>query len=575
MTDTPKKINKTWMDSMKLKYLSELKKRQIKLSEYLALAKHSVHETELDPYIAAKKDACRVPGDLEFMEIERIAHSMSGTGATFGFPIISELAHILEDHVRESPNKIDATIIQDIQNLIDACKVCYSENTSAHEGEVLNLLSSTLESVAAKKLPVLLVVDDDEDVHNLLRELLKKEVRVITSTNAMDGIEIIKSHRPDIVILDDIMPGELSGLDMLELIQQMPDEIKSIPIIMLTVRKHSADAERARKAGAVNYITKPVDPMNLLEKIQLLLKSLQKTVMIVDDDKEIIALLEHAFHVAGCRVKTAEDGTQALKMMGENPPNLLLLDRSMPGLDGISVLKKMRDTPSLQSVPIIFLTAKGQEQDILEGFNHGAADYITKPFSLEVLLARCMRIMKVGDLEKLATIDSKTNANNYYAFENQAELCFKQMARYKAGILHGFKDKKPEITFVAIDLDGFKQINDTEGHAAGDEALKEVVNFFMLKLRPNDFFARVGGDEFAIIMSANGDATHKVMRRLRLAFDKKFTPPGRDIPKLSFSYGVCQLEPDEELHAVIQMSDQAQLQEKNERRSLKTKNSGL
>ena len=119
-----------------------------------------------------------------------------------------------------------------------------------------------------------------------------------------------------------------------------------------------------------------------------------KTVLIADDDPVILDLLALKFGQRGIRVLLAADGEEALNSARENHPDLALLDRMMPGLDGIAVLRALREDPATRHIPVIFLTAKRQEQDILEGFRLGVADYVIKPFLPEEVLARSLRLLE-------------------------------------------------------------------------------------------------------------------------------------------------------------------------------------
>ncbi len=119
-----------------------------------------------------------------------------------------------------------------------------------------------------------------------------------------------------------------------------------------------------------------------------------KTVLIADDDPVILDLLALKFGQRGIHVLLASDGEAALKSARENLPDLALLDRMMPGLDGLAVLSQLREDPVTRHIPVIFLTAKRQEQDILEGFRKGVADYVIKPFLPEEVLARSLRLLE-------------------------------------------------------------------------------------------------------------------------------------------------------------------------------------
>ena len=121
-------------------------------------------------------------------------------------------------------------------------------------------------------------------------------------------------------------------------------------------------------------------------------------VLIADDDPLLRALLEHRFATAGYRVSGVEDGLQALKAVGDDPPELLILDAMMPVMDGFEALRRIRADPGLRDVPVIMLTALRQEDAVMNALNLGAADYLSKPFIPDELLARARRVLPPLDV---------------------------------------------------------------------------------------------------------------------------------------------------------------------------------
>jgi DNA-binding response OmpR family regulator len=150
---------------------------------------------------------------------------------------------------------------------------------------------------------------------------------------------------------------------------------------------------RGLTAGAVDYVIKPFDPDVVGKKIRARLARLGTKILVVDDDPTICDLFARKFDAAGFVVEVAEDGQKALDMMRASAPDLVLLDRMLPGFSGMTVLQTMREIPELVQTPVIFLTAKKQEADILAGFELGAADYIVKPCNPDEVLARCERLL--------------------------------------------------------------------------------------------------------------------------------------------------------------------------------------
>lgn len=118
-----------------------------------------------------------------------------------------------------------------------------------------------------------------------------------------------------------------------------------------------------------------------------------RTVMIVEDDRVIVALLRHMLQRRGYEVEVAEDGRAALSRIGGKPPGLVLLDVMLPFVDGFEVIQRMREEPAWERVPVIMLTAKAQERNVVRALDAGANDYVVKPFKPEELAARVRRLL--------------------------------------------------------------------------------------------------------------------------------------------------------------------------------------
>jgi two-component system phosphate regulon response regulator PhoB len=117
------------------------------------------------------------------------------------------------------------------------------------------------------------------------------------------------------------------------------------------------------------------------------------SILAVDDEEDVLELVRYNFHKEGFKVETATTGEDAIKKAKANPPNAILLDRMLPGIDGIEVCRQLKADSKTSSIPIIMLTAKGEESDVVSGLEVGADDYVTKPFSPKVLIARVRRIL--------------------------------------------------------------------------------------------------------------------------------------------------------------------------------------
>ena len=188
------------------------------------------------------------------------------------------------------------------------------------------------------------------------------------------------------------------------------------------------------------------------------------TVMIVDDTKENINVLRKTLANIGCKISVALNGEMALDLIPKLKPNLILLDIMMPGIDGYEVCRRLKKDAELQDVPIIFVTAKGDTEDIVQGFEAGAVAFIMKPFRQEEVCTRVKTHLALSAaIKKLIRdneTDSLTGLINRRTFLKRVE---NEAMRFK-------RNQKP-FALLFGDIDFFKKVNDTYGHSAGDDVL--------------------------------------------------------------------------------------------------------
>lgn len=219
--------------------------------------------------------------------------------------------------------------------------------------------------------------------------------------------------------------------------------------------------------------------------------------LLVDDVKANLLLLAKALgQDYECRL--ANDGASALTQAFGDPPDLILLDVMMPGLDGYEVCRRLKTDPRTMNIPVIFLTHLNEEEDEKTGLEAGAIDYITKPFRLPIIKARVrnhLELKRRGDLlEQLAGMDGLTGIPNRRRFDETLLAEWNRARRYGASL-----------ALILFDIDFFKSYNDHYGHPQGDDCLRKVAAVLAATLqRASDTLARYGGEEFAAILS---DAT--------------------------------------------------------------------
>jgi diguanylate cyclase (GGDEF)-like protein len=228
-------------------------------------------------------------------------------------------------------------------------------------------------------------------------------------------------------------------------------------------------------------------------------------ILIVDDNPgDIDVLLELLKHFD---VRAVLDGVSALETIEEEPPDLILLDITMPGMDGFEVCQALKANPKTANIPIIFLSIRTDVENIVTGFELGGVDYITKPYLPKETIARIQTHLKlqhaIKELKLLANTDPLTGIANRRSFFLEATETFESAK----------KEQLPLHLFL-IDIDNFKMVNDNYGHAIGDQVMRGFVEEVQKLLHPVKHFARLGGDEFVVILEdvEQTEAWHKLDR---------------------------------------------------------------
>jgi diguanylate cyclase (GGDEF)-like protein len=231
-------------------------------------------------------------------------------------------------------------------------------------------------------------------------------------------------------------------------------------------------------------------------------------VLVVDDDRNLRKIIATNLELAGFNVEAASDGPEALRKIEDVQPDLVLLDLMMPHMDGYEVARRIRhhQNPSIANLPIIILTAKGETEDKLRGFEAGADDYVTKPFGPQELVARVRA--KIRRVEADSSLSPLTRLPGNLAIEME--------------LRRRLDDREP-FAVLYLDLDNFKAFNDVYGFTHGDETIQlvariatEVVHRFG---DPTDFVGHIGGDDFIIV--TRSDVAEPISQEIIREFDRE------------------------------------------------------
>lgn len=282
------------------------------------------------------------------------------------------------------------------------------------------------------------------------------------------------------------------------------------------------------------------------------------TVLIVDDERVNRTVLAELLQ-GECRIILAKDGPTALQRVQEEKVTLILLDASMPGMDGYEVLQQLKADERTANISVIFVTGQTDEQNEERGLLLGAVDYIAKPIRPLLVQARVRNHLKFARqremLERLSMQDGLTGIANRRCFDLAFKRAYAQHRRYKT-----------PLGLVMIDVDHFKAYNDSYGHAAGDNALCAISNVLAgVMRRPYDLAARYGGEEFVLLLPGSGDILMLMDEiRNRIAALKILHQRSDISDYLTISAGAVMVEADslKTYQEILKYSDEALYQAK-------------
>jgi two-component system, cell cycle response regulator len=284
-------------------------------------------------------------------------------------------------------------------------------------------------------------------------------------------------------------------------------------------------------------------------------------ILVVDDNADNIEIIATRLRFRGYEIIEASDGQQALAAVERDPPDLILLDVMLPDIDGYEISRRIKGNPELPFTPIILVTARDSTQDKVAGLDAGADDYLTKPINFPELEARVrsmLRIKRLQDeleeknreLERLSISDGLTGLFNHRHIHGLLADEFERVER-----------TNDCMSVAMLDLDRFKQVNDTFGHQAGDRVLIDVAAILQDTAREIDRIGRYGGEEFMVLLPETCvDEAAVFVERVRAAVADRAFDIGRDEPlRMTISGGVATFPHDmiDSVETLVRWADAA------------------
>ena len=435
-----------------------------------------------------------------------------------------------------------------------------------------------------------LVVDDVPPNVKLLEAKLTSEYfDVLTAFSGPEALEVISREHPDIVLLDVMMPG-MDGFEVCRRIKA--DKVTAhIPVVMVTALDQPSDRVAGLDAGADDFLTKPVQDLALFARVRSLvrlkvmmdeLRNREATgvnmgwdnvpsteleinlpadgsILIVDEQERVMERIARALDDVG-ELTFMSGGDDVAERAREKNFDLIIVSLTMRNTDGLRVCSKLRSFEETRHVPILVMVDDGNTKLLVRALEMGVNDYVVRPVDRMEFLARVktqLRRKRYADKlwenfhmsMQLATTDAVTGLYNRHYLTSHMETQIQSADR-----------KGKTLSVLMMDIDHFKRVNDTHGHAVGDRVLKEFAMRIGKNIRGVDLAARYGGEEFVVMMPETPvDWALMIAERLREEIaDNPFEVGLKDGPlNITVSIGVAASQADETPSQLLEVADKA------------------
>jgi two-component system cell cycle response regulator len=444
-----------------------------------------------------------------------------------------------------------------------------------------------------------LVVDDILSNVKLLEAKLSAEYfEVVSAFNGLEALAKVDEHEPDIVLLDVMMPG-MDGFEVCRRIKQNP-KTAHVPVVMVTALDQPSDRVAGLDAGADDFLTKPVDDSALFARVRSLVRLKMMTdelrlrettgqnmglidpadtlidaaptgrILVIEDRPESVAWFNQALTPAN-EVFAVDSFEEALIRVRGGDFDLIVVSLGLRGFDGLRLCSQLRSLPEGRNVPILVLVSDGDRRKLNQALEMGVNDYLTRPVDKNELIARVrtqLRKKRYADRLRhnvqlsleMAITDQLTGLHNR-----------RYMARHLDNLIAGARKSGKPLAFLIMDIDHFKSVNDSHGHDAGDEVLREFAGRISANVRGIDLACRYGGEEFVVVMPDTDMAfAYTVAERLRKSVEEAAFAISREPFKLNvtISIGIAGSEGNvDSADKLLHRADQALYRAKREGRN--------
>ncbi|MGS2743522.1 diguanylate cyclase [Halomonas sp. LS-001] len=491
-------------------------------------------------------------------QLNSVLHSLAGSAGTFGFESLGRQAREYElqvVNVLKQDLKQSLPVFDWVTQLQSALEV--DKNRKA----VVGMETTRLESVG--DAPSIWLLERDVMLAEYVAQQLHSFGFQVRHFSDAQQLKQDKSLSPDLLLIDHRATQNKAIRENPVAFWQTHLQDYTCPILFTGTEESFTARLNALRSGGQNYFVKPLDMIKLASHIAQLIKtkdSQPERVMIVEDDTELAHHLQCVLEDAGMHVSIFDRPDPLFEAINDFNPELILMDLWLPGITGAEIAALLGQMERWSQIPIVYLSAESNAELRGQALLRGGDAFLEKPIDTDLLINLCRsRVMRLRKLEDTKNRDALTgllkHASIKEALQDQWLLA----------------QRKPQVfSVVMLDIDHFKAVNDTHGHAVGDLVIAAVGTLLRQRFRSTDKLGRYGGEEFTLVLiDCTADNAASMVNSLREDFAAIQFTGGRESFSCTLSAGVVDNQhfPDDIAESLLNRADQALYQAKNSGRN--------
>lgn len=515
----------------------------------------------------------RIEGDMKTLqELHRFVHNLISNGEALGYPELGveacELEQLLKSLIQKDILLDTAQSDEILQHINELKKILVEQEFGLTKNTTPAVLDkSALLAGTHASNSIFVVEEDTEAAQELALQLRYYGYEVEVFNRLDDRFRTAVQHKPDVIILMGVefADDQMGGIHMMEDIQR--ELVRPARVIYISVHDEMSFRLGAVRAGSIAYFTKPINSTELIDRLdQITASQIQEPfrILIVNDNPTILAYYTAILEQAEMLVKTISEPMKLLEILSDFNPDLILMDLYMPGCSGIELTRVIRQMDNFLSIPIVYIATKNDFNTQSEAMSLRGDDFLIEPIdSTHLVAVVTSRVTRARSLRSLMHC-GLTGLLNHTAIKEELSREIARSSRLNSSL-----------SFAVLDIDYFKKINNTYGHAAGDRVIKSLARLLKQRLRETDVIGRYGGEEFAVIMNdTDAMSAAKVIDEIRNVFSRLLHLSYYEEFAVNFSAGIADLAHFPDAARLSEAADKALSQAKQRGRNRVVVNTG-